>query len=169
MWTYQLVKRSCKQAASTLRRLPSDRILPQMFGSAMPDYGSSQDMPNRVRATPRDIKEMERFFEWINDFVKEVGDRKFVFQYCIDITAKNGAIAKYLENNATTRREYDYRLNKIFQRVAEELNLNPNLRALSPSVQSEKILAHEQPVKREVVPKYKTFQMVDGARPTFKR
>lgn len=165
-WTVQHIRKRVVEAFRTSHRLPGG-YLPQQYGNAMPTpvraasdaYGYH---PVKVQATGKQIAEMEEVFGWIVELPTRE-QRIEVLRYGEIKTSRKATFAQYLEKNDIHRRNYERKISKIFQIIADKQNHIPKTRNKAPYGQESQILAYEQADKLEK-PR-PTHWMAEGARP----
>jgi len=172
-WTIQHIRKRVSEAFQTLDRLPNIKG-PSQYGSAMPEpvraiseaYGYDKTIRVRIPPTGKDIAEMEETWDWINALPNR-DDRIECFRYGWIKTRKGMSFAAYLEKNDIHRRNYERRIGKIFQVIADKQNSIPKIRNQAPGLQVSQNLTHERSVKQGK--SRSSSWMAPGARPTITR
>jgi len=168
-WLVQHIRKRVSEAFQTLDRLPMVKG-PGQYGSALPEpvralneaYGYGQ-VKVRIPPTGKDIAEMEETWDWINALPSK-SDRIECFRYGWIKTRKGMSFAAYLEKNDIHRRNYERRISKIFQQIADNQNRIPKMRNKAPSLQSVANPVREKSVR--VKHPRQSHWMAEGARPT---
>ena len=136
-WTAKAVEARILEMADTLRVSPAVRG-PKMFGNAMPEsvkrYDESYGLQAarfKETASAASLGRMEQVWNWINALPSEA-DRKLIYAWSWVKVRKGMKISAFAAENDLNDRTLRRQIDRICQRIADNLNRITAVRLNSP-------------------------------------